>query len=231
MIDLEDLDLIKLLEYYKHKKLFLFMFTLFISSIVFTGMVIYQKPLYRTYTTVILGGSGEETVSLTQSDVTLNKNLLDTYAEVVKSRRVLEQVIQNLGLNMSYDSFGRKVSVSAVNDTEIIKIVVVDKNPSTCQRIADETAIVFTNEIISLYKLGNVHVLDKAVKPVSPYNIHYKKTIIIAFIIGMVVSFGIVFLMYYFDRTIKSVEMVEEITGLPILGSVQFVDDSKRRKR
>ena len=53
------------------------------------AMVI-QKPMYSSNTTVILSGSSE---TITQNDITLNKNLVKTYAEIVKSRRVLEQVI------------------------------------------------------------------------------------------------------------------------------------------
>ena len=38
--------------------------------------------------------------------------------------------------------------------------------------------------------------------------------------IGVVLSFGVVFVMYYFDTTIKSSEIVEEKLGLTVIGIV-----------
>ena len=159
-----------------------------------------------------------------------NKNLVDTYAEVVKSRRVLEQVISSLHLNMSYEQLEGMVSVVSVNNTEIIKIKVISENANKARVIADEIADFFIKEVTKLYKLNNVNVLDKAVVAGKPYNINYKKTIVVAFAVGVVVAFGVIFIIYYFDRTIKSAEMVEQITGLPILGTIRESKKKDRRK-
>ena len=112
---MEEIDLMRLLDYFKRKIGELIFMTICISIMVFVYGTFFQKPLYRAYTTVILGGSEKENTTLTQSDVTLNKNLVDTYAEVVKSRRVLEQVISNLNLNMSYDQLAGKINVTSLN--------------------------------------------------------------------------------------------------------------------
>ena len=48
--------------------------------------------------------------------------------------------------------------------------------------------------------------------------------------LGLVVSAGILFIIFYFDRTIKSVEQVEQKIKLPILGSVQEYNKGVKRK-
>ena len=227
---MEEIDLMRLLDYYKHKILEIIFIVFCVATIIFVYGVFLQKPLYLSHTTVILGGNEKESTSLTQNDVTLNKNLVDTYAEVVKSRRVLEQVISSLHLNMSYEQLEKRVSVVSVNNTEIIKIKVVFEEAEKAKIIADEIANFFTKEVIKLYKLNNVNVLDHAVVSSKPYNINYKKTFVVAVAVGLVVAFGIIFIIYYFDRTIKSAEMVEQITGLPILGTVRESKKKDRRK-
>ncbi len=225
----EEIDVVRLLDYFKHKVWSILFITICVGTLFFTYQAFFKVPLYRSYTTVILGGSSEkENTSLTQSDVILNKNLVDTYAEVVKSRRVLEQVISNLALDMSYEQLERTISVTSLNDTEIIKIVVTSLDSEQAKKVADTTASYFTKEITRLYNLNNVNVLDQAVPAKKPFNINYKKMLLISFVIGFVVAFGIIFIVYYFDRTIKSVEMVEEITGLPILGTIQ---ESRKKGR
>ena len=82
---MEEIDIKELLEFLK-SKLYLFIFiVVFVCLLGCVYGLILQKPMYSSYTTVIL--SGTET-TITQSDLTLNKNLVNTYAEVVKSRRV-----------------------------------------------------------------------------------------------------------------------------------------------
>ena len=190
-----------------------------------------QKPMYKSYTTVILGGN-ETTNSqtITQNDITMNKNLVDTYAEIVKSRRVLDQVIDELDLNISYDSLYNMISVSAVNNTEIIKITVTNKNAVTAKNIANVTANYFMKEIVKLYNMNNVNVLDEAINADNPFNINIAKQVVIYFVVGLILALGIVFVVFYFDRTIKSVEQIEQKIKLPILGSVEVYQKGGRRK-
>ena len=122
---------------------------------------------------------------------------------------------------MSYEGLHNKVSVSAVNNTEIIKITVNDLNAIKAKNIANVTAKYFTEEVKELYNISNVNILDEAIEANNPYNINVIKQVIIYFMIGFVLAAGILFIIYYFDRTIKTVEQIEAKIKLPILGSVE----------
>ena len=78
--------------------------------------------------------------------------------------------------------------------------------------------------------MNNVNILDSAIEASSPYNINIPKQLCIYLIIGMVVGYGIIFTIFYFDRTIKSVEQVEQKVKLPILGSIQEFDGKRGRR-
>ena len=169
---MEEIDLMRLLDYYKHKVVEIIFIVFCVTVMIFVYGAFLQKPMYQSHTTVILGGNDKDSTSLTQNDVTLNKNLVDTYAEVVKSRRVLEQVISSLHLNMSYEQLEGMVSVVSVNNTEIIKIKVISENANKARVIADEIADFFIKEVTKLYKLNNVNVLDKAVVAVTEHFLH-----------------------------------------------------------
>ena len=72
---------------------------LFIFSLgcVFTAFI--QKPEYKSYTTLLL--TKEQTGSaLTITDVNLNKSLVDTYRELIKSKKIAKEVIFNLNLDV-----------------------------------------------------------------------------------------------------------------------------------
>lgn len=224
---MEEIDLIELLNYFKKKigLIIIIMSAVGILGCIYTLFI--QKPMYNSYTTVILSGSSSS--SITQTDVTLNKNLISTYAEIVKSGRVLNQVIKELNLDISYESLSSEVSVTSLNNTEIIKITVNNESADMAMKIANSTASVFTKEISSLYKMDNVSILDYATINESPYNINILKQLIIYILVGLVISLGTVFMIFYFDRTIKSAEQIEQKIKLPVLGSVQ--DISKGGKK
>jgi capsular polysaccharide biosynthesis protein len=224
---MEEIDLIELLNYFKKKigLIIIIMSAVGILGCIYTLFI--QKPMYNSYTTVILSGSSSS--SITQTDVTLNKNLISTYAEIVKSGRVLNQVIKELNLDISYELLSSGISVTSLNNTEIIKITVNNESADMAMKIANSTASVFTKEISSLYKMDNVSILDYATINESPYNINILKQLIIYILAGLVISLGTVFMIFYFDRTIKSVEQIEQKIKLPVLGSVQ--DISKGGKK
>lgn len=224
---MEEIDLKELFTFVKSKIGLLIVITVGVCLIGCIYGLFIQKPMYSSYTTVILS-SQESTI--TQSDITLNKNLVDTYAEIVKSRRVLSQVIDELDLDLSYEQLKGKLSVTAVNNTEIIKISVNDLDAIKAKNIANVTANYFTNEVVDLYNMNNVDILDEAIESNAPYNINVPKQIIIYFMLGFVLAAGILFVIYYFDRTIKSVEQVEQKIKLPILGSVQEYNKGVKRK-
>ena len=215
---MEEIDLKELFDFVKNKLGLLITITVGVCLLGCIYGLLIQKPMYKSYTTIILSGSDSQ---ITQSELTLNKNLVDTYAEIVKSRRVLEQVINELDLDMTYEKLTNKISVSAVNNTEIIKITVTDTNPIEAKNIANVTANFFSKEVVKLYKMNNVNVLDEANESNNPYNINIVKQIIIYFFIGLIIGAGVLFIIFYFDRTIKSAEQVEQKIKLPILGSVE----------
>lgn len=224
---MEEIDLKELFTFIKSKLGMLITITACVCIIGCIYGLLIQTPMYQSDTTVILSGSNQ---TLTQSDITLNKNLVSTYAEIVKSRRVLSQVIDRLGLDLTYNQLNSKISVAAVANTEIIRITVIDKDPIRAKNIANVTAEYFTEEVSQIYNMNNVDVLDEAIEAASPYNINIVKQIVIYFIIGLVLAAGVLFLIFYFDRTVKSIEQVEQKIKLPILGGVQEYSRGVKKK-
>lgn len=222
---MEEIDLKELLDFFISK---IALFVIIVVGVCLVGSIyglFIQKPMYNSYTTVILG-STETTV--TQTDININKSLVNTYAEIVKSRRVLDQVIKELSLDDSYESLSGSISVSAVSNTEIIKISVNNLDPIEAKNVANVTAKFFAKEVEVLYNMDNVNILDEATTNEKPYNINVPKQIVIYFLVGVVLAVAILFVIYYFDRTVKSVEQVEQKIKLPILGSVQDISKGGR---
>lgn len=214
---MEEINLIEVFEYFKNKLVWIIASILVVLVLgnIFTFAT--RVPMYRSNTTILLVGANEQ---LNQNDVSLNNNLVATYSEIIKSRRVLSQVINNLDLDYTVSELSSNISVGTKTGTQIITVSVSDSNSKRAKDIANEVSKVFAADVKELYKLDNVTIIDSAVKAGGPYNLTYTKDNVIYFAIGLVLSCGVIFVMFYFDTTIKSADSIEEKLGLTVLGVV-----------
>lgn len=230
---MEEIDLKELLRYGYRKKFIIIATTLIIVliSMIYFGFI--QKPKYVSSTTLILTGfsNNSEKDTINNNNLTINQKLVTTYQEITKTRKVLNQVIDNLKLDYTASELASHISVTGVTNTEIIKISVSDTKPELAARIANEIAVIFSAEVKEIYNLSNISILDVAEVAKSPSNISFFKATMIAFVVGFILSIGIVFIIFYFDNTIKSVEQLEEKFDVPILGTVPTYSVVKREER
>lgn len=233
---MEEINLKELFDYFV-SKWFIIAITGLVFVIVGASYTVFLKtPMYNSYTTMVLTTNNENSntnQSITQSDITLNKNLISNYRVIMKSHSILNQVINNLDLNTSAEQLKKQVNVTTEDDTEIIRISVNDENADNARDIANEIARVFSNDVARYYSIKNVAIVDYAEAPSNPYNISLLKTIVLSLIVGIVLACVAIFIMFYFDTTIKSVEEIESKIGLPALGivPVKHVPKEKKGKR
>lgn len=206
----------------KIKIILLCMVTVMVLGFIYVSFLL--TPMYHSSTTLILVSDNTNTnSSMVQSDVNLNKNLVSTYSEIVKSRTVLSQVIKKLDLDMTVKELSKSIEVESIENTEIIKIEVSNKNNKIAKKIVTTTAATFMKEVQDIYNLTNVSIVDKAYLEKEPYNINLVKQMILFAVIGLGLGTLIAFLIFYFDTSIKSSTDIEEKLGLPVIGNVTLV--------
>lgn len=220
---MEEIDLRELFDYFKSKISWIIIIVALAIGMGNLYTLVTRVPMYKSSTSLVLVVENNENTAYTNSEQQLNKNLVGTYSEIIKSKKILNEVIKNLELNYTTSYLQKAITVSSVANTEIISITVSDQNNKLAAQIADETAYVFTKEIVNIYKLNNVSILDRAEVEKSPYNVNYIKDNIIYVLIGIVISCGLIFVFFYFDTTIKTAEEVEKKLGLTIIGIVPKV--------
>lgn len=216
---MEEIDIGQLLGYFKSKIIYI----IFAMSIAFCLSSIYvnkfRVPEYTSYTTILLNKTNEST-AITSSDFALDKSLVTTYGEIIKSKRVLRTVINNLALDLEYAELASKVNVGSVTDTSILKISVTDPDSAKAASIANEIAGVFSEEIQEIYKIENISIIDVAEITEVASSTSTMKIIGFATIAGAFLSIAVIFVIFYFDTTIKNEEDIERVTGLPVIGIV-----------
>jgi capsular polysaccharide biosynthesis protein len=221
---MEEIDLKDLFEYFKGKISWIIISIAIALVIGNIYTMVTRVPYYKSSTSLVLVSEhGSDNSSYNTSEQQLNKNLVGTYSEIIKSKMVLNTVITNLGLNYTATELQNNITVSSVSNTEVIKITVSDPDNTLAAKISDETANVFVQEVNKFYKLNNVTILDKAEVSLKPYNVNYIKDNILYFIVGLILSCGVIFIFFYFDTTIKTSDEIEKKLGLTVIGTVPKV--------
>ena len=220
---MEEINLSEVYSYFKTKILWILLAVVLIIVLGNVFTLLTRTPLYQSNTTIVLVGENKSGYSQTESQRNQNLSKLNYKNEskqIIKSRKVLNQVIENLDLKLTTTDLAQSITTSSVEDTEIIQITVNNPKAKDAKKITDELAEVFAKEIKDIYHLENVEIIDKAEIAKTPYNVNYLKDNVIYLAVGLVLSFGVVFVMYYFDTSIKSSDIVEEKLGLTVIGIV-----------
>ncbi len=225
---MEEMDLKELFNMFWSRKIQIILIILIFITIGVIYTVEFTTPMYDSSTTLVLVSSGDESLTantmITATDVSLNSKLVSTYSELIKSKNVLREVISNIGMvQVDEDTLKKDITVSAVEDTELIEITARNVNPNSAAIIANETAEVFTQKVKEIYNINNVQIVDKAEVPIEPSNINHTKDVIMFASIGIVIAIIYVIVASMLDTTIKTAEDVETAYNIPVLASIPMI--------
>ena len=224
---MEEIDLKDFFDIFWNKKWLIILFLIIFLAIGFVYETNIKTPKYTSSTTLVLAMSSSESEgkenSITTTDITLNSNLVSTYSELVKSKDVIRTVINNLKIEDKEEDLRKNVSVTSVEDTELIKIAVTHTKPRYAAKIANEMAKVFTEKVNQIYKINNVYTLDEAEIEDTPSNINYVKDILVFAVIGIILAFGYILIANMLDTTVKTSEEIEKICKIPVLAVIPII--------
>ena len=224
---MDEINLGEMFAYFKAKLHILLIIFALIFGLGSFYVFFMQKPKYEATATVIV--SSDKSNANLPGEVATNKNLIDTYTQVVKSHRVLDKVKSDMSTELTYSDMLDMIEVSAIKGTEIINITTTDRDAEFATKMTNKIAEHFVKEIAKIYNDRNINVLDSAVTPTEPANIKIVRQEIIAFAAGLIVSVSILFLVFYFDRSVKTSEQVESQLHLPVIGKIHMIDAEKER--
>ena len=227
---MEEINIKEFLDFVKEKILIVLIAVLSCVALVLIYDGLIKTKKYSTYTTIALVKTNSDNATITQSDIQVNQNLVNTYSEIVKSKKVLKQVIKVLKLDYSVEELSSRISVTSLNDTEIIKISVLDESSKRAYNITNEIAKVFIKEISSIYQMNNVSIVDVPEISNKVANNTLIKDLILSIGVGIMLSVGTLFVIFYFDDTVKFSEEFEEEIGVPVVAKVfrSRIDNDKK---
>lgn len=194
------------------------------------GTMLFITPQYQANATMIVNTRQDVNANVTSDQINSAQKLVATYSIIIKSDTVLDQVIRNLGLTLSYDELAEKVEVSAVDSTQVMRISVTDPNPESARRMCEEITRVAPDTIMETVEAGSVKVISEARAGVDPVSPNKKMNTAIAGLLGMVLVVGILVLRQLLNNTLQTDEDIQRQLGLTVLGVIPLVNRPGEKK-
>ena len=162
----------------------------------------------------------KETTLSSLADLQIGTQLTKDYNILITSRTVLQDVVDELNLDMTYKELKECITVENPSDTRILSVTAVDKDPEMAKKIADTLAKTSADFIGDKMEVTPPKIIEEGEVPTIQTSPSTKKNVLIGALAGLVLSASIIILLTLMDDTIKSEEDIENYLGLTTLASI-----------
>lgn len=208
------------------KKRWIMIVAITLAATIVSGVITFFviDPVYETSTKVFVGKEENDEAAYNTNDIQMYQKLLQTYAQTIKTKDLVSRAISSLSYDLEASNVVGALTVNPITDTQILQIKYQSKDPQEAKDVLKSVTDEFIVTAKELVPNGNVRVIEEVELPENPVSPNKKMNIAIAFLLGLMVSVGIVFLLEYLDNTYKNKDQLERELDIPVLGVIPDVD-------
>lgn len=188
-------------------------------GILLAGIYSYQvaTPMYSASSAIYMRGSGNTVASL--QDLQIGAELTNDYEEIFKSRPILEEVVSQLDLGISYKELRDKIQLSNPSDTRILRITVEGPDPTEAANIVN-TLVKVGMDSVKEIDAKEPYLVEEAVADWDKISPSEGKNMVLGGLIGMIIVIGIVTFRFIMNDRIRTEEELEKVIQGPVLASL-----------
>lgn len=185
-------------------------------------MIVYSfvlaTPIYEATSKLYVMTASDSAINL--SDLQIGSYLTSDYQEVFDTWEVQEMVLQNLGLDYTYQQLSEMITISNPSNTRILNVTAKHSDPQLAARLANEFASVAGRYISETMKTDEPSLLSEALTPAKPVSPKKAMNTILGFLIGALLMIAVVTIQFIMDDKVKTAEDIRRYADLPTLALV-----------
>ena len=225
----KEIDLRFIFEILKKNIIPLVLVTVIVGAMSFFGSMLFIPKQYEADAMLIVNNKQTDNQGVGSGEIIAAQNLAEVYSIIIKSDTVLQQVIDDLKLNMTYEQLNKSISVSSVDSTQVISVKMRSTDADFAKKIIADVVKVAPPIIADKVEAGSVKVISEARisnngNPVSP---NLTKNAMFGAVIGFVITLAVVFIKAFFRNTLKTENDITNTLGIPLLGIIPEIDEKE----
>ncbi len=207
-------------------------YVLFVAAIVgglaaylFTDLFI--EPKYNSEMMLYVNASNTKSDEVSNANLTASKQLVDTYAEILKARDFLEKISRDMEGKYTASEIKDMLTMDSVNNTEVLRVTVEWTNKEDVYRIARQMSTYATDELKNVVGAGSVTILESPLEPETPVSPNVRTNTLIGVLIGILLAGAFIIILELLDTRIKGAEEFEGNYEEPLLGEIPTLEDTQ----
>ncbi len=180
----------------------------------------YGAPIKYQSNTTLYVEPGVNANEVNYQGILTNQRMVQTYAEIIKSRTVINKAIKELNMDVTYKEFTENLTVNVSTDTQMITIYFKDTDKNLARDVANTLANIFIEDVKEKLNVTNISVIDEAIIAKNPVEPKIILNIAIGIAAGAAVGLMLAFLLESMDNKIKTHEDVKKYLKIKTLGVV-----------
>ena len=188
-------------------------------------------PMYTATTSLFVSAYGENGNAFpTYAELTASKDLVPSYLEILKSNVVLNGVAKELSGEYTPAKISSMMKAEGVGETQVMKVSITSADPQEAMDVANAIANAAPSIIESIAKGGSVSPIDFAELPKTQSSPNLIVNMIVAFLIGVILSYFGFFIYESLDTLVRSEEDLTRNFNIPVFGSVPSLEENTDAK-
>ncbi len=220
----EYIDLLQVAQVLWKNVVIILLIGIIFGALLFGYARFFKTPKYEANALFYVNNSsislGSAAMAITTGELSAASDLVDTYVAILQSRANMELVLDQSGVNYTYEQLRQMISAKAVNSTGLFQITVTSHNPEEARTLANTIAAILPDKISDIVANSSVEVVDYAVTPHQRVSPSYIKYAAIGLLFGMVLCAAIVLLRDYMDDVIHDEDYLLNQFQVPVLATI-----------
>lgn len=149
--------------------------------------------------------------------------------EFVKSKSMIEKCIEKLGNSKINVTFVKQnANISFDTATKLVTVSITTNDKALSNEIVLKYIDVLKTELENVYNIKSYTVIEESREASAAANIHHKKDIMVAGILGVIIAFLYVIIILFIDNTTTNSASIEEATGAKVIGKIKKETRNKK---
>lgn len=173
---------------------------------------------------------GDVGISISSGQLSAAQSLVKTYMVILNNRTTLEEVIEDAEVSYTYQELSNMISSSQVNNTEVFRVTVTSTDPYEAAKLVNSIAKVLPNRVTDIIDGSSMRIVDAAIPNLQKVAPSISKYTMIGFLLGLLLSGGVIVLATIFDDTLKSDDELLKSYDIPVLAKIpDLLNDSTNK--
>lgn len=223
-----EIDLTVLLKIFWRKLWLILLVAVFCATTAGVITRVFIAPTYESGFTAFVNNKAETgtQTSVTNADTSAAESLANTYAEILRSRPMLESAAKRAEIEKNYKELSSMVSTQIQSNTQLVDVKVTAGSPDEAYTLAKSISEIAPGYLSDIVEGSSMKVVSKPVKNTQKVGPSLSRNGMLgAFLGALAVMIGLV-IVEITDTRIKSQDELEETYGYSVVGVIPSLDDN-----